>query len=308
MNAYKAGGAAPPAPPDVLTRNGKPAQFWFVDPRYNQSRKGVFPDSLFPASTMVFASGDTVIAQVDNPTAGLPPLAVARIATPFGFRHPYSRDHHDLPAVYSYVTTAAINAGEALRLVVREGPEFRNVSGNSNFLEALDGRDADSDSAQVAVKWMYPDRPPTKDTNATPPFGADWESAGGVQQAPNRAAKYDFIIPADATMVNLVLIYTDTVGSNFPRDAPAVLGAWTGTRGREGCWTFCGNVIPVPPTYPPNYRGPDPAECPGLTTVVRTFLAAQTDFTLERRHPAEPGVPSNNGNNLVGNTGYDLQP
>jgi len=284
-NAYKAGGAAAPAAANVLTLSGKAAMFRFMDPNWGPPGKGVYP--LADSSTLVGASGDTVIAQVEDPAGGKP-LAVAAIQTYTPFKYPYARPYwpnvhgtpYYSPAVYSAV---AISDASTLKVRIREGEDYKKLG--SNLLKELNGSDTsfdDWDSAQVAVRWYKAGTvfgTPVNNTNVITPGrtpasiqkygehdvrlsgGATWNWMPGITNSMigKREVYFEFptTIPDDVDGVNIVLVYTDLIEGHdqedtngYAHDIAGVLGSWTGAK-KDGLWTFISNdaEVPVVRTY-----------------------------------------------------------
>ena len=123
---------------------------------------------------------------------------------------------------------------------------------------------ADHDSTQIAVRWKSPTKHYPPVTNASTldgkQNGAEWaedetspEGAPIGPTDPQKGGHWDTDVPADATEVEVVLIYTDGMDGINPKkphpdsgpqngDVPIVAGSWTGKKDNDGIWTWKRNL------------------------------------------------------------------
>src|SRR5205823_4922817 len=148
----------------------------------------------------------------------------------------------------------------------------------------------DTDSMQVAVRWGNADNKDLgHDTNAISADkarekGAEWKFGG---KAPKETAEWTAKkIPDEATRVDIIIIYTDTL-INTPgntaggADLPLIIGSFTLERkDKDSPWTIKSNPDDV---FKPQKTKPDPADYEKLIKQTQDKLKEKTGYELRAR-------------------------
>jgi hypothetical protein len=138
-----------------------------------------------------------------------------------------------------------------LVVTARQGSRLPRTFGSLQTI--LSGSDpSDHDSAQVAVQWNPGTPGSTSATNAnsdkatlgTRRAAAAWTPVIQAQDKWYGKSFTSFDIPAGATDVKLVVVYTD-LASTTQSDPVGIAASWTGTRKPDGTWSFDPNLADI---------------------------------------------------------------
>jgi hypothetical protein len=232
---------------------------------------------------------------------------------PIEFKYPYRESK--FPAIKSGVSTGQRKEGngdpkkgELISVLTVTIKKERGYSGGTNYpfgsvLRGIDPDHNDTDSAQVAVRWSNQGNPDVgHDTNARArgvrPQSADWPDEKNIGMK-DHAVSWDTPIPANATKVEIVILYTDMLSSsNIFRannknpqdkgDVPGIIGSWTGKKQDNGKWEFTannGDIYPQKSVYPTN------EEVVQSVKEAKDALLAKTGYKLVERPESLGGIP-----------------
>jgi hypothetical protein len=222
----------------------------------------------------------------DPPTNG-PPSASAKEAvdsTDFPFKYPYASSTRK-PDIISSV---AAGSGK-LTVTITKGPNYHY---GLDFLKVMDGTamdegNVDRDSAQCAVKWNTSGGVTNSNCQQAGKPAANWRAA--KSRNGEDEVVWDTTVPANATSVTIVLIYTDILqgtpaqaeDGNLKGDMPAIIGFWTGTRNAGGNWVFTAKPSAAVPR--PTGKHPTVKEIAATVAQVKRVLKDDTGLVLKER-------------------------
>jgi hypothetical protein len=213
----------------------------------------------------------------------------------------------EVPHIYKYDKARGVGTdpvfklqpqidGNNLTIKVEEGKAFKKEATDKRFpwgavLSGLHTGDnahyKDTDSMQVAVRWGNADK---KDlghaTNAQSADkarakGAEWKFGGkpGAQ-----TAEWSTKIPDEATRVDIIIIYTDTLFNtpgNGGGDLPIIIGSYTLERkDAKTPWTIKSNPDDL---FKPQKTAPDPKDYDKIIKDTQDKLKEKTGYELRAR-------------------------
>ena len=188
--------------------------------------------------------------------------------------------------IYAYTTIEVTGDGK-LRIHLRKGPDYDNK--DWAFDKALRGNPADSDSAQIAVRWSNGIR--NDNHTKIGRSGADWtegHSEGGVE-----SYFWDCQVERGASRVTVVMVYTDVIEG--PADMPAIVAYWEGWIDKAtNTWKFKTIDDKLTDNYC-NWTGRKLGDINDEAKRVRGCLSDATDYNLVLRNTGRQ------------DTGFDLQ-
>jgi hypothetical protein len=265
-------------------------------------------------------------AENASETCNAPANNSASIDVPHVFRYDAERET-GLEPVFTLSTTIA--DGQLVIKVV-EGKAFAKESTNKGYpfssvvSGAAKSKDDfhDTDSVQVAVRWSSKTNADVAHATNALPAGtkrdkaADWVFGG---KSPTQTATWTTAVPKDATHVEIVIIYTDTIYGigNTDGDLPLVIGSFSGDLA-EDKWTVKTNPDDL---FKPQKQQPKKETFADLLAATRKVLENRTGYELKARPEGlAPGVSFTDGATIIDkavdakkindgtDTGFDIVP
>jgi hypothetical protein len=262
----------------------------------------------------------------ETPTCDSPASNSASIDVPHVFRYDADRETGLDPVL----TLSATIVDGQLVIKVAEGKAFAKESTDKGYpfssvvAGAAKSKDDvhDTDSVQVAVRWSSKANADVAHATNALAAGtkrdkaADWVFGG---KSPTQTATWTTAVPKDATHVEIVIIYTDTIYGigNTDGDLPLVIGSFSGDLA-EDKWAVETNPDDL---FKPQKQQPKKEAFADLLAATRKVLENRTGYELKARPEGlAPGVSFVDGASLIDkavdakkindgtDTGFDIVP